>query len=293
MVEVLGVERRLTIGAAWKQVTVGFEGRVDHFQHHGHPPGRWRTGEAKQIAGRLYLPFSYDRQHHFHPRLEHLPRQAIESDLGVISHRQTQLAVLPHPGHIGVILMGHKHHRRTQRHLHSVDTGPQHHLGDIAARGGTHHRIVQLELGNIELRLQIIDAGVCHIDIAPIAQVALGHLAGTIKVGLGRNQLRLDRLHSVFKRNRIDAKQHLALFHDAVALHRHLNHHPADCRHDGRADEVAARHLGIGMVVVHQEDQATDQHDAAEDRGRYGPLVQRNLEDLEDGHADGGVGQDQ
>ncbi|MNW67805.1 hypothetical protein D3C74_464520 [compost metagenome] len=77
-----------------------------------------------------------------------------------------------------------------------------------------------------------------------------------------------------------------------VGLDRHLDHATLDQGNDGGGDVVIARQLGIGVVVVHQDDEGADDEDTAEHGGRYSPLVERDLEDLENPYTDGRIGED-
>ncbi|MNZ39587.1 hypothetical protein D3C78_570850 [compost metagenome] len=293
MVEMLAVERRLAIGATRHQLAVGLEGGVGDLDDHRHPARRWRAGVAEQGAGRLHLAFADHRDHLFHLAAEDLAGNPVEGHLGLVAGGQAQLAVLPHPGGEVVALVGDEDHRRAQRQPGRHHARAQRHMGHETLARCPHHGVVQLVLGDVQLRLQVFHASGGEVHVTTVADVARGQFAGTGLVGSGRHQLRLDRLHPVLEGDRIDAEQHVAFLQRLVGLYRHLDHLAGNHRDHRRRDEVAAGHLRVGVVVVHGEDQRADQHHPAEYGGGHRPFVQRDAEDLEDGDAEGGVGEDE
>ena len=66
-----------------------------------------------------------------------------------------------------------------------------------------------------------------------------------------------------------------------------------DSGNDGNTDKILPGVLAIGVVVVHGNQQRTQQDHAAKHRGWHTPLVQRNLENLEYDNTHAAVNQDQ
>ena len=110
-------------------------------------------------------------------------------------------------------------------------------------------------------------------------------------LGAGKQCLFLP--HDGFVRFRVDAEQNCAFFNQLIRRDVDADDNAADTRHDRRRHEKLARHVGVGVVVVHQQDQRADDDDAAKHRSRHRPLVERQLENLEDGNADCRVGENQ
>ncbi|MNM86342.1 hypothetical protein D3C81_984920 [compost metagenome] len=166
-------------------------------------------------------------------------------------------------------------------------------MGDIALARRPHHGAVEFELGVVQLRLQVVDPGDGRFLLAAGAEVAFDQLVDAVQIPPGGDDLRLERAQAVLERRRVDAKQHIALLQRLVALDRHLDHFAGDHRDHRHRDEIRTRYLRIRVVVVHGEDQRTDHDDATEYRSGHGPFVQRDAKQLEDRHADRGVGKDQ
>ena len=87
----------------------------------------------------------------------------------------------------------------------------------------------------------------------------------------------------------INAKQHRAFFNGHVGFDLDFDHDPADGRNNRRGNEKFARYVGIGVVVVHQQDQRPKENSAPQSRRWHRPLGQRNLEHFEYDNTDGRV----
>ncbi|MNH13749.1 hypothetical protein D3C79_733300 [compost metagenome] len=211
-------------------------------------------------------------------------------------------------GHHGAIQVGSGHH-----------AGAQGHLQHIAIRGGIDHCLLQVVLRFAQLGLQIvdgrllliylrrdvIDVGLCHIQIALLADTTAHQLFRPIPVKHRRAQPGVDGVEALLaggetggqtvdlllEAHRIYLEQHVALLHGLVGLDGDLGHSSLHQGNDGGGDVVIPGRLGIGVVVVHQGDEGPYDEDATKHGGRYSPLVERDLEDLENPYTDGRIGE--
>lgn len=98
---------------------------------------------------------------------KHLPRYRVERDLSGIAGLDSLQRVLLESAHEHLITFArvYEHHHRAQRGRNNVHSRPQ---GDLAyeARGWRmHNRLVEIELGVIQLRLQLRDTCIHAADI--------------------------------------------------------------------------------------------------------------------------------
>ncbi|MNV38739.1 hypothetical protein D3C71_1303010 [compost metagenome] len=166
-------------------------------------------------------------------------------------------------------------------------------MGDEAFARRTDGGVVEFVLRVVQLCLQVVTASDHHIQFPLGTEVTLDQLGDPGAIGLGGNQLCLEGFHPVFERCRVDAKQHIAFFQGLVGLHRYIDHLAADHGYHRNRYEIGTRHLGVGVVVVHRENQRADNHDPAQHRRGHRPFVQGDAEDLEDGYAESGIRQNE
>lgn len=88
---------------------------VGDFYDHRNPASRWRAGVTDQSARWLDLSLTDDGNDTFDSALEDFARYAIESDFGLIANRQSQDAVLTHPGRKVLTFIGDENHRGSER----------------------------------------------------------------------------------------------------------------------------------------------------------------------------------
>lgn len=88
---------------------------------------------------------------------------------------------------------------------------------------------------------------------------------------------------------RVDAEQNRAFFNQLVRHDFDTRDDSADCRDDWRRNKKFPRHVGVGMVVVHQQDQSADENRPTQRGGRNRPFVERDFEDFEDDNTDGRI----
>ncbi|MNJ56459.1 hypothetical protein D3C77_520070 [compost metagenome] len=106
-----------------------------------------------------------------------------------------------------------------------------------------HHRVIQLELSIVDLRLQVINPSNRSLQLTARTKVALDQLVHPRQITLGGQMLGLERLEPVLERRRVDAKQHITLGQHFVTFYRHLDHFAGDHRYHRHRDKIRPRHL--------------------------------------------------
>ena len=84
----------------------------------------------------------------------------------------------------------------------------------------------------------------------------------------------------------INSKEHGAFLDHHICIDVHALYDAPDCRDDGCRDEKFSRHVGVGVVVVHYQNQCPNKDDPSKCGGWHRPLVEWHFKDFEDCYAD-------
>jgi hypothetical protein len=122
-----------------------------------------------------------------------------------------------------------RHHRRLRRDARSL---AERHVGHVAVRRRPHRGLVEIPLGAVEVRLELVHLGFALLHVERAAGVGALELRVLARPQFGELELRLDRVDLSLIGRRVDAEQHVALLERLVRGHRHLDDFSGDRRHD-------------------------------------------------------------